>query len=213
MKQWFCPCFPWYFWLKELQCAALSYRGSRHAQSQTVKSRTAVAASQQLFRWPKYKLSALHSNELWKEREAKVAFRCARRLEHFGENFGVKGAAALLTTSAYINQNCSKKVAIFQLAHSIFSPVCSHLLLRCSRRVRSCGLRILAPCLYKMTWACHILFAVMSCDTKKHKFNFVAVDYYSASSSSHNHILNLLLPTLMTQISFITLPSLSQQES
>ena len=124
------------------------------------------------------------------------------------------GCSTLLTTSAYINQNCSKKVAIFQLAHSIFSPVCSHLLLRCSRRVRSCGLRILAPCLYKMTWACHILFAVMSCDTKKHKFNFVAVDYYSASSSSsHNHILNLLLPTLMTQISFITLPSLSQQES
>ena len=114
MKQWFCPCSPWYFRFKELQCAALSYRGSRHAQSQTVKSRTAVAASQQLFRWPKYKLSALHSNELWKEREAKVAFRCVRRLpEHFGENFGVKGAAALLTTSAYINQNCSKKSCNF----------------------------------------------------------------------------------------------------
>ena len=79
------------------QCAALSYRGSRHAQSQTVKSRTAVAASQQLFRWPKYKLSALHSNELWKEREAKVAFRCVRRPEHFGENFGVKGVAAQLS--------------------------------------------------------------------------------------------------------------------
>ena len=135
--------------VKELQCATLSYKGSRHAQSQTVKSRTAVAASQQLFRWPKYKLSALHSNELWKEREAKVAFRCVRRPEHFGENFGVKGAA-LLTTAGCIYQNCSKKVVIFQLAHSIFFPVCSHLLLRCSR-VRSCGLRILAPCFYKMT--------------------------------------------------------------
>ena len=46
-----------------VRCSPMPFLIEKHAQSQMVRR----TASQQLFRWPKYKLSALHSNELWKK--------------------------------------------------------------------------------------------------------------------------------------------------